>query len=258
MLGSAAWRAPSCEAFTCVRDIRLCKVYSPNRQIANASREEMSKRLNIEVRAVDNPRRSHARRRYRLSSATDSMRPVYDADWIAGQHVTNLGRREMPSGNGDVRRGGPPGNAGSADEADGALPSRARHSPAAFIGGTGRNQAHSASTIRSPDSAAIHPNSRTVARAATSPNSPISSPANARAARPATRSRSSQRRQSGPAVLGGRRLGLRQGKKGRATKFRRNGSCRTSGIVLLIGMPSAVMPALSRQSPSSTRGRCRS
>ena len=32
-----------------------------------------------------------------LSSCTDSMAPVYDADWIEpGMHVTNLGRREMP------------------------------------------------------------------------------------------------------------------------------------------------------------------
>ncbi len=32
-----------------------------------------------------------------LASCTDSMQPVYDADWIEpGMHVTNLGRREMP------------------------------------------------------------------------------------------------------------------------------------------------------------------
>lgn len=32
-----------------------------------------------------------------VTTATDSMKPVYDADWLRpGQHVTNLGRREMP------------------------------------------------------------------------------------------------------------------------------------------------------------------
>ena len=32
-----------------------------------------------------------------LSTCTDSMKPVYDAEWIEkGMHVTNLGRREMP------------------------------------------------------------------------------------------------------------------------------------------------------------------
>ena len=58
--------------------------------------EEMSKALNIEVRAVDDPREA-VRGADILSSCTDSMQPVYDADWIEkGMHVTNLGRREMP------------------------------------------------------------------------------------------------------------------------------------------------------------------
>ena len=56
----------------------------------------MSRRLNIEVRAVDDPHEA-VRGADILSSCTDSMQPVYDAAWIEkGMHVTNLGRREMP------------------------------------------------------------------------------------------------------------------------------------------------------------------
>ena len=65
----------------------------------------MARRLNIEVRAVDDPREA-VRGADILSSCTDSMQPVYDADWIEpGMHVTNLGRREMPDAARQVRRG---------------------------------------------------------------------------------------------------------------------------------------------------------
>src|SRR5260221_136926 len=84
------------EAFTCVRDIRLCKIYSPNAARREAYAEEMSKKLNIEVRAVSTAREA-VKGADILSSCTDSMIPVYDADWVEkGMHVTNLGRREIP------------------------------------------------------------------------------------------------------------------------------------------------------------------
>jgi alanine dehydrogenase len=84
------------EAFSCVRDIRMCKVYSPTAKNREAYAEEMSQKLGIEVRAVDNPREV-IRGADIVSSCTDSMKPVYDAEWLEpGQHVTNLGRREMP------------------------------------------------------------------------------------------------------------------------------------------------------------------
>jgi alanine dehydrogenase len=96
MLGSGGMARTFLEAFKAVRDVRLCKVYSPNPAHREAFAEEMSKRLNMEVRAVDNPHEA-VRGTDILSSCTDSMEPVYDADWIEkGMHVTNLGRREMP------------------------------------------------------------------------------------------------------------------------------------------------------------------
>ena len=96
MLGSGGMARTFLKAFTCVRDIRLCKVYSPNAKRREEYAEEMSKNLGIEVRAVDSAREA-VRGVDILSSCTDSMKPVYDADWVEkGMHITNLGRREMP------------------------------------------------------------------------------------------------------------------------------------------------------------------
>ena len=96
MLGSGGMARTFLEAFTCVRDIKLCKVYSPNPQRREAYAEEMSKKLGIEVKAVDSAREA-VRGADILSTCTDSMQPVYDKEWVEkGMHVTNLGRREMP------------------------------------------------------------------------------------------------------------------------------------------------------------------
>jgi alanine dehydrogenase len=96
MLGSGGMARTFLEAFTCVRDIRLCKIYSPNSERREAYAAEMSRKLGIEVRAVDSAREA-VRGADILSTCTDSMKPVYDAEWIEkGMHVTNLGRREMP------------------------------------------------------------------------------------------------------------------------------------------------------------------
>ena len=96
MLGSGGMARAYLEAFKCVRDIKLCKVISPSAAHREAFAREMSQRLAIEVRAVADPREA-VRGADILSSCTDSMQPVYDADWIEkGMHVTNLGRREMP------------------------------------------------------------------------------------------------------------------------------------------------------------------
>jgi alanine dehydrogenase len=96
MLGSGGMARTFLQAFKSVRDIRQCKVYSPTAENREAYAAEMSKRLNIEVIAVDNPHDA-IKGADILSTCTDAMQPVYDADWIEpGMHVTNLGRREMP------------------------------------------------------------------------------------------------------------------------------------------------------------------
>src|SRR5262245_45255325 len=137
MLGSGGMARTYLEAFKCVRDIRLCKVYSPTAANREAFAQEMSRRHNIEVRPVDSAREA-VRGADILSTCTDSMAPVYDADWIEpGMHVTNLGRREMPDASADrfdlvVRQG----TAGLQMRESERFQAERGLSPAAFIGGT--------------------------------------------------------------------------------------------------------------------------
>jgi alanine dehydrogenase len=137
MLGSGGMARTYLEAFTCVRDITRCNVYSPTKANREAFAREMSEKLGIEVRAVDRPRDA-VQGADILSSCTDGMTPVYEAAWIEpGMHVTNLNQNEMPDEAGErfdviVRQG----------ENGLELPQTARvqsgvgHSPVAFIGGT--------------------------------------------------------------------------------------------------------------------------
>jgi ornithine cyclodeaminase/alanine dehydrogenase-like protein (mu-crystallin family) len=137
MLGSGGMARTFLEAFCCVRDIRLCKVYSPTPAHREAFAAELTRELGIEVRAVAEPREAVTGVDI-LSSCTDSMRPVYDADWIEkGTHVTNLGRREMPDAVTNrfdvvVRQG----TAGLQMRQSARFQAERGLSPAAFIAGT--------------------------------------------------------------------------------------------------------------------------
>ena len=137
MLGSGGMARTFLQAFKGVRDIRQCKVYSPTPEHREEYAEEMSKRLNIEVIAVDNPHDA-VRGCDILTSCTDSMNPVYDAEWIEpGMHVTNLGRREMPDASAEkfdvvIRQG----TAGLQMKQTERFQAERGLSPAAYIGGT--------------------------------------------------------------------------------------------------------------------------
>ncbi len=137
MLGSGGMARTFLEAFVCVRDIKLCKVYSPTAKNREAYADEMGRKLGIEVRPVDDPREA-LRGADIVSSCTDSMKPVYDAEWLEkGQHVTNLGRREIPDAamakfDVVVRQG----TAGLQMRQTERFQAERGLSPAAFIGGT--------------------------------------------------------------------------------------------------------------------------
>lgn len=137
MLGSGGMARTFLEGFCCVRDIELCKVYSPNPENREAYAEEMRAKLGIEIRVCDNPR-DVFRGADILSTATDSMQPVYDADWLEpGMHVTNVGRREMPDAAAErfdvvIRQG----TAGLQMKQTDRFQAERGLSPAAFIGGT--------------------------------------------------------------------------------------------------------------------------
>lgn len=127
MLGSGGMARTFLEAFKCVRDIRLCKIYSPSAEHREAFADEMTKRLNIEVRAVD--------------SAREAVRGVDLFVLVHRQHAAGLRCRMDREGDahhqsrasrntgyddGQAGRGGPPGHRRSADEADGTLSGRTR------------------------------------------------------------------------------------------------------------------------------------
>jgi alanine dehydrogenase len=136
MLGSGGMARTYLEAFTCVRGIERCNIYSPTRRNREHYAAEMTEKLGIEVVAVDSPREAVAGCDI-LSSCTDAMQPVYEADWIEpGMHVTNLGRREMPEV-GDlfdvvIRQG----TAGLQMKQTDRFQAERGLSPAAFIGGS--------------------------------------------------------------------------------------------------------------------------
>jgi len=137
MIGSGAMARSFLEAFAQVRAVKRCRVYSPTQRNREAFAADMSERLGIEIEAVASAREAVADCDI-LSSCTDSMTPVYDADWIRpGMHVTNLGRREMPEaaiGKFDIviRQG----TAGLQMKQTKRFQAERGHSPAAFIGGT--------------------------------------------------------------------------------------------------------------------------
>jgi alanine dehydrogenase len=137
MLGSGGMARTFLEGFTCVRDIELCKIYSPTPANREAYAEEMRAKLGIEIKVYDSPREVFKGADI-VSSATDSMQPVYDADWLEpGQHVTNLGRREMPDAAAErfdvvIRQG----TAGLQMKQSERFQAERGLSPAAYIGGT--------------------------------------------------------------------------------------------------------------------------
>ncbi len=137
MLGSGGMARTYLEAFTCVRDITSCKVYSPNRAHREAFAIEMSDHLKIDVRAVETAREA-VQGCDILASCTDGMSPVYDAAWIEpGMHITNLNWNEMPDDAINhfdvfVRQGG----AGLELTQSERVRAGVGHSPSAFIGGT--------------------------------------------------------------------------------------------------------------------------
>ncbi len=137
MLGSGGMARTFLEGFCCVRDIELCKVYSPTPGNREAYAEEMRRMLGIEVQVCDSPR-DVFRGADILATATDSMQPVYAADWLEpGMHVTNVGRREMPDAAARrfdvvIRQG----TAGLQMQQTERFQAERGLSPAAFIGGT--------------------------------------------------------------------------------------------------------------------------
>lgn len=137
LLGSGGMARTYLEAFCAVRSIESVKVYSPTPANRERFAEEMGGELGVEVVPVDSAREA-VRGVDILASATDSMEPTFEADWLEpGMHVTNLGPDEISRAaleRFDVRiRQGTPG---IEVEEGPRLKSGVGHSPMAFIAGT--------------------------------------------------------------------------------------------------------------------------
>ncbi len=185
------------------------------------------------MRAVDDPREA-VRGADLLSSCTDSMQPVYDAEWIEpGMHVTNLGRREMPDASAEkfdvvIRQG----TAGLQMKQTERFQAERGLSPAAFIGGTVEEMKRIPEKNTQPGFGGDNPEFMDRGKGGDKPD--FADLVSGKAQGPhLTRPGDvlPQCRQPGSAVLVGRRLGVRAGGEAEEgpARFRPSGSCRTSG-----------------------------
>ena len=95
MLGAGGMARTFLAAFKEVRDIRHVKVFSPTKANRELFAAEMSKKLNIEIEPVATAREA-VRGVDILSTATDSMSPTFEANWLEpGMHVAMLGPCEI-------------------------------------------------------------------------------------------------------------------------------------------------------------------
>ncbi|MDA8270098.1 MAG: ornithine cyclodeaminase family protein [Actinomycetota bacterium] len=95
MLGSGGMARSFLESFAEARPIDKVKVFSPTKANREAYASEMSDKLGIDVESVNSAEEA-VRDTLIVSTATDSMVPTFDSDWIApGAHVVCVTRREL-------------------------------------------------------------------------------------------------------------------------------------------------------------------
>lgn len=90
MIGSGGMARTYLEAFAAVRDIRQVKVFSPTKANRELYAEEMSAKLEIEVKAVDTPEAAVEGVDI-VAACTNAMEPALKGAWLEpGQHVTDV------------------------------------------------------------------------------------------------------------------------------------------------------------------------
>lgn len=151
MLGSGGMARTYLDAFCAVRDIKHVKVYSPTKANREAYAVEMSARFQIEVEPVDSARDA-VRGADILATATDSMTPTFETDWLEpGMHVTNLGPNEVAPEVIDrcdvkIRQGVPGIQIAESDRVKAGV----GHSPMAILAGTEEELERLPTSKRSP------------------------------------------------------------------------------------------------------------
>lgn len=137
MLGSGGMARTYLQAFCAVRSVESVKVYSPTKANREHFAHEMGVELGVNIVAVGNAEEAVAGADI-LATATDSMEPTFDANWLEpGMHVTNLGPAEISVDALDkfdvkVRQG----VAGVEMPESDRIKSGMGHSPIAYIAGT--------------------------------------------------------------------------------------------------------------------------
>lgn len=97
MIGSGGMARTFLEAYVCVRGIRRVKVFSRNPDNRRLYASEMSRKLGIEVIAVESVREA-VRGVDIVSTCTDSIKPTLEPEWLEpGQHVVSLAPHEISS-----------------------------------------------------------------------------------------------------------------------------------------------------------------
>lgn len=95
MIGSGGMARTFLEAYAVVRNIKKVKVFSRNPDNRRLYASEMTRRLDIEVVAVESAREA-VRGVDIVSTCTDSIKPTLEPDWLEpGQHVVNLAPHEI-------------------------------------------------------------------------------------------------------------------------------------------------------------------
>ncbi len=95
MLGSGGMARSFLESFVQVRPVERVRIFSPTKANRDSYAKEMSEELGIAVDAVDTAEEA-VRDALIVSTATDSMVPTFDPDWLSpGAHVVCVTRREL-------------------------------------------------------------------------------------------------------------------------------------------------------------------
>ncbi|MCH2325545.1 MAG: ornithine cyclodeaminase family protein [Pseudomonadales bacterium] len=96
MIGSGGMAQTFLEGLCAVRPIKRARVYSPSRNNRETYAANMSKRLAIQIEAVDNARDAMAGADI-VATCTNSGSPVFEENWLEpGMHVVCVGTNEVP------------------------------------------------------------------------------------------------------------------------------------------------------------------
>lgn len=95
VIGSGGQARNLSDAVCAVHNIKEIKVYSPTLEHRQGFADLMSRKHHVHCEALDNPRSVFSDSDI-IITATDSVKPVFDVDWVeAGTHLTYASGREL-------------------------------------------------------------------------------------------------------------------------------------------------------------------